>query len=159
MERRSKSLNSVIPSIKYGEANGFLLVAGPCVIEGREMALEIAEHICGLSEKYQIPFVFKASYRKANRSRLDSFTGIGDEKALRILQEVGLEFSLPVIRTFPSSRGIKTMLSEAPTLRNSLIFLGTVTCPFEEIVLVNMFSSLFILYLKVKIIEGSLFVK
>jgi len=97
MERRSKSLNSVIPSIKYGEGNGFLLVAGPCVIEGREMALEIAEHICGLSEKYQIPFVFKASYRKANRSRLDSFTGIGDEKALRILQEVGLEFSLPVI--------------------------------------------------------------
>ena len=97
MERRSKSLNSVIPSIKYGEGNGFLLVAGPCVIEGREMALEIAEHICGLSEKYQIPFVFKASYRKANRSRLDSFTGIGDEKALRILQEVGLQFSVPVI--------------------------------------------------------------
>jgi len=97
MERRSKNLNSVIPSIKYGEGNGFLLVAGPCVVEGREMALEIAEHICGLSEKYQIPFVFKASYRKANRSRLDSFTGIGDEKALRILEEVHKQFSVPVI--------------------------------------------------------------
>jgi 2-dehydro-3-deoxyphosphooctonate aldolase (KDO 8-P synthase) len=97
MERRSKSLNSVIPSIKYGEGNGFLLIAGPCVVEGRDMALEIAEHINGLSEKYQIPFVFKASYRKANRSRLDSFTGIGDEKALQILQEVGKKFSVPVI--------------------------------------------------------------
>lgn len=97
MERRSKNLNSVIPSIKYGDGNGFLLVAGPCVVEGREMALEIAEHIWGLSEKYQIPFVFKASYRKANRSRLDSFTGIGDEKALRILEEVGKQFSVPVI--------------------------------------------------------------
>jgi len=97
MERRSKNLNTVIPSVKYGEGNGFLLVAGPCVVEGREMALEIAEHICGLSEKYQIPFVFKASYRKANRSRLDSFTGIGDEKALRILEEVKKQFSVPVI--------------------------------------------------------------
>ena len=94
---RSKSLNSVIPSIKYGEGNGFLLVAGPCVVEGRDMALEIAEQIKGLSDKYQIPFIFKASYRKANRSRLDSFTGIGDEKALLILQEVGKQFSVPVI--------------------------------------------------------------
>jgi 2-dehydro-3-deoxyphosphooctonate aldolase (KDO 8-P synthase) len=97
MERRSKNLNSVIPSVKYGEGNGFLLVAGPCVVEGREMALEIAEHICRLSDKYKIPFVFKASYRKANRSRLDSFTGIGDEKALGILEEVGKQFSIPVI--------------------------------------------------------------
>jgi len=97
MERRSKNLNSLIPSVKYGEGNGFLLVAGPCVVEGREMALKIAEHICGLSEKYKLPFVFKASYRKANRSRLDSFTGIGDEKALGILEEVRKQFSVPVI--------------------------------------------------------------
>jgi 2-dehydro-3-deoxyphosphooctonate aldolase (KDO 8-P synthase) len=94
---RSNSLNSVLPSIKYGEGDGFLLVAGPCVVEGREMVLKIAEQINGLSEKYHIPFVFKASYRKANRSRLDSFTGIGDEKALKILQEVGKQFSVPVI--------------------------------------------------------------
>ncbi len=97
MERRSKSLNSLIPSIKYGESNGFLLVAGPCVVEGRDMVLEIAEHIKRLCDKYQIPFVFKASYRKANRSRLDSFTGIGDEKALQILQEAGKQFAVPVI--------------------------------------------------------------
>jgi len=94
---RSKSLNSVIPSINYGKGNGFLLVAGPCVVEGRQMALDIAERIKGLSEKYQIPFIFKASYRKANRSRIDSFTGIGDEKALLILQEIGKQLSVPVI--------------------------------------------------------------
>lgn len=97
MERRTESLHSIIPAVQYGDGNGFLLVAGPCVVEGRDMVLEIAEQICGLSEKYQIPFVFKASYRKANRSRLDSFTGIGDEKALKILQEVGKQFSVPVI--------------------------------------------------------------
>jgi len=97
MERRTESLHSIIPSVQYGDGNGFLLVAGPCVVEGRDMVLEIAEQICGLSDKYQIPFVFKASYRKANRSRLDSFTGIGDEKALNILQEVGKQFSVPVI--------------------------------------------------------------
>ncbi|MCD4709830.1 MAG: 3-deoxy-8-phosphooctulonate synthase [Bacteroidales bacterium] len=94
---KSKVFNDLIPSIRYGEGDGFLLIAGPCVVEGREMVMEIAEHIHGLSEKYQLPFVFKASYRKANRSRIDSFTGIGDEKALKILKEVGEQFSLPVI--------------------------------------------------------------
>lgn len=94
---RRKVLNDVIPSIRFGEGDGFLLIAGPCVVEGREMVMEIAEYIYGLSEKYQLPFVFKASYRKANRSRIDSFTGIGDEKALKILKEVGEQFSLPVI--------------------------------------------------------------
>lgn len=97
MERRSNSLSSLIPGIQYGDSNGFLLVAGPCVVEGRDMVMEIAEHICKLCEKYQLPFVFKASYRKANRSRLDSFTGIGDEKALEILREAGRQFSIPVI--------------------------------------------------------------
>ena len=97
MERITEILNCIIPSLKYGEGNVFLLVAGPCVVEGREMALGIAEHISELSEKYKIPFVFKASYRKANRSRLDSFTGIGDERALAILQEIGKQFSVPVI--------------------------------------------------------------
>ncbi|MCK5693907.1 MAG: 3-deoxy-8-phosphooctulonate synthase, partial [Bacteroidales bacterium] len=66
-------------------------------VEDRDMVMNIAEHINGLSEKYQLPFVFKASYRKANRSRIDSFTGIGDDKALKILKEVGEQFSLPVI--------------------------------------------------------------
>ncbi len=94
---KSKDFRAVIPSLRYGENEGFLLIAGPCVVEGREMVFKIAEHLADLSEKYQLPFVFKASYRKANRSRLDSFTGIGDDKALAILREVGEQFAIPVI--------------------------------------------------------------
>jgi len=91
------SLLSVVPSIRYGEEKAFLLIAGPCVVEGRDMAFEIAEQIYKLSEKYKLPFIFKASYRKANRSRIDSFTGIGDDKALQILKDIGTQFSIPVI--------------------------------------------------------------
>ncbi len=94
---RSENFSELIPSIQYGDGDGFLLIAGPCVVEGRDMAMHIAEHIRKLSEKYELPFVFKASYKKANRSRIDSFTGIGDEKALKILKEVGDHFALPVI--------------------------------------------------------------
>ena len=75
----------------------FFLMAGPCVIENEEMALHIAEHIHTIAEKWRIPYVFKGSYRKANRSRLDSFTGIGDEKALKILQKVGQTFGIPTV--------------------------------------------------------------
>lgn len=75
----------------------FFLLAGPCVIEGEEMALHIAEHIANISQRLDIPFVFKGSYRKANRSRLDSFTGIGDEKALKILRKVGETFHVPTV--------------------------------------------------------------
>jgi len=74
-----------------------LLIAGPCVVESEEMVMTIANHLCVLSEKYRIPFIFKSSYRKANRSRGDSFTGIGDNKALRILKKVREHFSVPVI--------------------------------------------------------------
>ncbi|RLD65972.1 MAG: 3-deoxy-8-phosphooctulonate synthase [Bacteroidetes bacterium] len=94
---KSKDFREVIPSICYGDGDGFLLIAGPCVVENRDMVMNIAEHIKELSEKYQLPFVFKASYRKANRSRIDSFTGIGDDLALKILKEVGEQFSLPVV--------------------------------------------------------------
>jgi len=93
----NKNISELIPSIRYGDGNGFLLIAGPCVVEGRDMAMQIAEHIRKLSDKYKLPFVFKASYKKANRSRIDSFTGIGDENALKILKEVGDQFALPVI--------------------------------------------------------------
>jgi len=96
MEKKNK-LTSVLPSLRHTEGKAFLLIAGPCVVEGRDMAFEIAEHIHHLSEKFKLPFVFKASYRKANRSRIDSFTGIGDEKALHILKEIGEQFSVPVI--------------------------------------------------------------
>lgn len=75
----------------------FFLLAGPCVIEGEKMALDIAETILRVTTELEIKFVFKGSYRKANRSRLDSFTGIGDEKALKILRKVKEEFGVPVV--------------------------------------------------------------
>jgi len=77
--------------------DSFFLLAGPCVIENERMALEIAEKITGITEKLSIPYVFKGSYKKANRSRIDSFTGIGDEKALKILRKVSEEFHIPVV--------------------------------------------------------------
>jgi 2-dehydro-3-deoxyphosphooctonate aldolase (KDO 8-P synthase) len=77
--------------------NNFFLLAGPCVIEGEDMALSIAENIIETTSRLNIPFVFKGSYRKANRSRLDSFTGIGDMKALEILRKVGERFDIPVV--------------------------------------------------------------
>ena len=75
----------------------FFLLAGPCVIEGEKMALDIAEHIVAITARLGIPYAFKGSYRKANRSRIDSFTGIGDEKALKILARVRSEFGIPVV--------------------------------------------------------------
>jgi 2-dehydro-3-deoxyphosphooctonate aldolase (KDO 8-P synthase) len=86
-----------IPGIKYGETDNFLLIAGPCVVESEKVVFQIAEYLVKLSDKYHLPYVFKASYRKANRSRIDSFSGIGDENALRILAEVRSRFSVPAI--------------------------------------------------------------
>ena len=77
--------------------DNFFLLAGPCVIEGEKMAFDIAEKIKSVCSRLSIPFVFKGSYRKANRSRLDSFTGIGDEKALKILAKVRRELDVPVV--------------------------------------------------------------
>lgn len=82
---------------KLTNSNNFFLLAGPCVIEGEDMALRIAEKITEITAQLQIPYVFKGSYRKANRSRLDSFTGIGDEKALKILRKVGETFGVPTV--------------------------------------------------------------
>ena len=78
-------------------APGFFLIAGPCVIEGEEMAFEIGHYIHDICRELGIPFAFKGSYRKANRSRLDSFSGIGDLKALKILSAVGRELGVPVV--------------------------------------------------------------
>ena len=86
-----------IPQIKHTESGNFFLMAGPCVIESEEIALRIAEKIVNITDKLEIPLIFKGSYRKANRSRLDSFTGIGDEKALRILNKVSKEFGVPTV--------------------------------------------------------------
>lgn len=72
-------------------------MAGPCAIEVEEIALRIAEKIVKITDKLQIPYIFKGSFKKANRSRLDSFTGIGDEKALKILEKIGREFDIPTV--------------------------------------------------------------
>jgi 2-dehydro-3-deoxyphosphooctonate aldolase (KDO 8-P synthase) len=86
-----------LPKIKHLNANNFFLMAGPCAIEGEDIAMRIAEKIITITDKYQIPFIFKGSYRKANRSRIDSFTGIGDEKALKILEKIGQTFDVPTV--------------------------------------------------------------
>ncbi|MFZ4263281.1 3-deoxy-8-phosphooctulonate synthase [Sphingobacterium sp. HJSM2_6] len=90
-------INTFLPDIKNGNSKAFFLMAGPCAIEGEEIALRIAERIVQITDKYQIPYIFKGSYRKANRSRVDSFTGIGDEKALKILEKVGKTFGIPTV--------------------------------------------------------------
>lgn len=81
----------------------FFLLAGPCVIEGEDMAMRIAERVVSLTNDRGIPYVFKGSYRKANRSRLDSFTGIGDENALRVLRRVRETFNIPVVTDIHSA--------------------------------------------------------
>lgn len=86
-----------IPKLKHTNSNNFFLLAGPCAIEGEEMAFTIAEKIKEVTDKLEIPFIFKGSFKKANRSRLDSFTGIGDEKALEILKKVGNYFDVPTV--------------------------------------------------------------
>ena len=86
-----------IPQIKFTDSNNFFLMAGPCAIESEDMALRIAERIITITDKLHIPYIFKGSYRKANRSRVDSFTGIGDEKALKILAKVSKEFGVPTV--------------------------------------------------------------
>tara|TARA_B100000902_G_scaffold382879_1_gene421058 strand:+ start:898 stop:1710 length:813 start_codon:yes stop_codon:yes gene_type:complete len=86
-----------IHNLKHKKSNNFFLIAGPCAIEDKEMAMEIAEKIFVITNKLKIPFIFKASYRKANRSRLDSFSGIGDKIALEIIKSIGLKFDIPTI--------------------------------------------------------------
>ncbi|WP_312206684.1 3-deoxy-8-phosphooctulonate synthase [Epilithonimonas hominis] len=84
-----------LENIHHKNSQNFFLIAGPCAIESEAIAFEIAEKIVKLSDKYQIPYIFKGSFKKANRSRVHSFTGIGDEKALEILKKVGEHFNIP----------------------------------------------------------------
>ena len=88
---------SEIPNIQHTQANNFFLLAGPCAIEGEDMALRIAEKVLEITNKLEIPYIFKGSFKKANRSRIDSFTGIGDEKALKILRKVSETFKIPTV--------------------------------------------------------------
>ena len=86
-----------IPQLQHINSNNFFLLAGPCAIEGEEMALRIAEKVLEITDKLKIPYVFKGSFKKANRSRIDSFSGIGDEKALKILRKVSETFKIPTV--------------------------------------------------------------
>ena len=88
---------SEIPNIQHTQTNNFFLLAGPCAIEGEDMALRIAEKVLEITNKLEIPYIFKGSFKKANRSRIDSFTGIGDEKALKILRKVSETFKIPTV--------------------------------------------------------------
>ena len=95
MER--KEILSRIPNLKHVDSGMFFLMAGPCVVENETMLRDVAETACRITERLKIPYIFKSSYRKANRSRLDSFSGIGDEKALKLLAGIRREFGVPVV--------------------------------------------------------------
>ena len=88
---------SKLPNINHPNSDQFFLLAGPCAIESEAMAFEIAEKVLTITDKLNIPFVFKGSFKKANRSRIDSFTGIGDEVALEILQKIGQKFNISTV--------------------------------------------------------------
>nr|WP_092468319.1 3-deoxy-8-phosphooctulonate synthase [Winogradskyella thalassocola] len=86
-----------VPKLKHTQSDNFFLLCGPCAIEGEDMALRIAEKVMKITDKLEIPYVFKGSFKKANRSRIDSFTGIGNEKALKILRKVSETFDVPTV--------------------------------------------------------------
>ena len=88
---------SLVPKLKNTDSGNFFLLSGPCAIEGEDMALRIAEQVVRITSDLKIPYVFKGSFKKANRSRIDSFTGIGDEKALKILRKVSETFDVPTV--------------------------------------------------------------
>lgn len=88
---------NALPTINFKDSKNFFLIAGPCAIEGEQMAMDIAGEIVEITNELEIPYIFKGSFKKANRSRLDSFTGIGNEKALEILKKVGETYNIPTI--------------------------------------------------------------
>jgi len=92
-----------IPNIRHADSGNFFLIAGPCIIENKINPFEIAEEIISISDELQIPYIFKASYRKANRSKLQSFTGIGDLEGLLILDEIRKKYAIPVLTDIHSA--------------------------------------------------------
>lgn len=86
-----------IPNLKYQDSTNFFLIAGPCVVENEAVPFMIAEQLVRIADKYQIPLIFKASYKKANRSKIESFTGIGDFEALKLIEQIGFEFNIPTL--------------------------------------------------------------
>lgn len=91
------NLINQIENIQHTTSGNFFLMAGPCVVENEENVMQVAEYMIKLTNELKIPYVFKASYRKANRSRIDSFTGIGNEKALKLLRKVREQLEVPVV--------------------------------------------------------------
>ena len=88
---------SKLNNLKFTDENNFFLIAGPCAIEDKDLSLNIARNIANICDKLKIPFIFKGSFKKANRSRIDSYTGMGDEIALNIIQSIGEELKIPTI--------------------------------------------------------------
>ena len=106
-----------IPKLKHLDSKQFFLIAGPCAIEGETMALKIAEQVCELTDKLRIPYIFKGSFKKANRSRIDSFTGIGDEKALKILHKVSETFEVPTLTDIHQIKDVSMAASYVDVLQ------------------------------------------
>ena len=106
-----------IPKLKYTDTGNFFLIAGPCVIEDKVIPIEIVERLIDITDRLQIPFMFKASYRKANRSRVDSFTGIGDWEALELLKEIGDKYNVPTVSDIHTETEAETV----PELNLSLV--------------------------------------
>jgi len=96
-----------INNLKYQNKNNFLLIAGPCLIESEEISFQIAEKILMICDKLEIPFIFKGSYRKANRSKLESFTGIGDIEALSISKKIRKKYNIPILTDIHSVNEIE----------------------------------------------------
>lgn len=86
-----------IANLKHTDKNNFFLMAGPCVVENEMVPMMIAEKIVKIADKFEIPLIFKASYKKANRSKIESFTGIGDFEALKLIEKIGFEFGVPTV--------------------------------------------------------------
>lgn len=103
--------------LKENRSSNFFLLAGPCAIEGEAMAMEIAESLVKITDKLSIPLIFKGSFKKANRSRIDSFTGIGDKKALEILAKIGREFETPTVTDIHESADAELAASYVDVLQ------------------------------------------
>lgn len=106
-----------IPYIKNTDKNSFFLISGPCAVEGKDMVFDIAGRVSEICDKLGIPYIFKASYNKANRTKLDSFRGIGDEKALEILKEVKQALEIPILTDIHTAKEVKDASKVADVLQ------------------------------------------
>ena len=104
---KREDIFSSIAGLRHYSTTSLVLLAGPCVVENREITLRTAEHLVMLCDRLDFPLIFKSSYRKANRSRIDSFTGLGDEVALRILEEVKQQFGVPLVTDVHDTTEVK----------------------------------------------------